>query len=49
MNREVIQIAVTPTGKIVALCSDSTIWVKDNEWIQVTHVPGVTPEDDDGV
>lgn len=47
MERSVIQIAVTGTGKIVALCSDSTIWVKEDQWVQIKDVPGLTPEEDE--
>lgn len=47
MEREVIQIAVTGSGKIVALCSDNTIWVKEDEWVKIKQVPGSSSQDED--
>lgn len=47
MEREVIQIAVTAAGKVVALCTDSTIWFKEDQWIKIKDVPGLTAEEEE--
>lgn len=44
-KRKVIQIAVAPDGKIIALCDDGTIWIKKSEWFNIIDVPSDEDED----
>lgn len=37
--RKIIQIQLTPTGKIIALADDGSLWVKEDEWFRIKPLP----------
>ena len=46
MKRKIIQIALEPhRGKIVALCNDGSLWIKEDGWVEI-HTDEIYDDDE---
>lgn len=37
--RKIIQFALSPIGKVIALADDGSLWIKEDEWFRIKPLP----------